>query len=78
MALSYGLTLNNTLVFSVQNQCTLANLIVSVERVNQYMHIPCEAPEVIEDKRPPPNWPAVGRVEINNLQVDLHSNSNKH
>ncbi|KAF5947355.1 hypothetical protein HYC85_013312 [Camellia sinensis] len=46
MALSYGLSLNMSLVFSIQNQCTLANLIISVERLNQYMHIPSEAPEI--------------------------------
>lgn len=69
MALSYGLSLNMSLVFSIQNQCTLANYIISVERLNQYMHIPSEAPEVIEGNRPPPNWPAVGKVEIHNLQI---------
>ncbi|ONK66394.1 uncharacterized protein A4U43_C06F7390 [Asparagus officinalis] len=69
MALSYGLSLNNSLVFSIQNQCTLANNIISVERVNQYMHVPSEAPEVIEGNRPPPSWPSVGRVEFKNLQI---------
>eukprot|EP01018_Ginkgo_biloba_P027563 Gb_16147 [translate_table: standard] len=33
MAISYGLLLNTSLVFSVQNQCTLANYIVSVEHI---------------------------------------------
>ncbi|KAL5813143.1 hypothetical protein ACOSQ3_028093 [Xanthoceras sorbifolium] len=69
MALSYGLSLNVSLVMSIQNQCTIANYIISVERLNQYMHIPSEAPEVIEDNRPPPNWPAVGKVEICDLQI---------
>ncbi|GMH19625.1 hypothetical protein Nepgr_021466 [Nepenthes gracilis] len=69
MALSYGLSLNMSLVFSIQNQCTLANHIISVERVNQYMHIPSEAPEVIDENRPPHNWPAVGKVEIQDLQI---------
>ncbi|KAJ9679716.1 hypothetical protein PVL29_021588 [Vitis rotundifolia] len=69
MAMSYGLSLNMSLVFSIQNQCILANYIISVERLNQYMHIPSEAPEVIEGSRPPPNWPAVGRVEIHDLQI---------
>nr|POF21923.1 abc transporter c family member 10 [Quercus suber] len=45
MALSYGLSLNTSLVFSIQNQCTLANYVISVERLNQYMHIPSEAPK---------------------------------
>ncbi|KAJ6760212.1 ABC TRANSPORTER C FAMILY PROTEIN [Salix purpurea] len=69
MALSYGLSLNMSLVFSIQNQCTLANYIISVERLNQYMHIPSEAPEVIKDNRPPSNWPTKGKVDICDLQV---------
>ena len=69
MALSYGLSLNLSLVGSINNQCLLANHIISVERLKQYMHIPSEAPEVIEDKRPPINWPAVGKVDIQDLQV---------
>lgn len=69
MALSYGLSLNMTMVFAIQNQCTLANYIICVERLNQYMHIPSEALEVIEHSRPPENWPTVGKVEICNLQV---------
>ncbi|ESW15509.1 hypothetical protein PHAVU_007G077900 [Phaseolus vulgaris] len=69
MALSYGLSLNMSLVFSIQNQCNIANYIISVERLNQYMHIPSEAPEVIEGNRPPANWPVAGRVQINELQL---------
>ncbi|KAJ6687601.1 ATP-BINDING CASSETTE SUB-FAMILY C [Salix koriyanagi] len=69
MALSYGLSLNMSLVFSIQNQCTLANYIISVERLNQYMHIPSEAPEVIKDNRPPLNWPTKGKVDICDLQI---------
>ena len=69
MALSYGLTLNLAMVISIQTQCTLANQIISVERLNQYMDIPSEAPEVVEDNRPPQNWPLAGKVEICNLQV---------
>ncbi|PSS04420.1 ABC transporter C family member 10 like [Actinidia chinensis var. chinensis] len=69
MALSYGLSLNLSLVLSIQNQCTLANYIISVERLNQYMHIPSEGPEVIEENRPPVSWPTVGKVEIQDLQI---------
>ncbi|KAL6971970.1 Multidrug resistance-associated protein 7 [Sarracenia purpurea var. burkii] len=69
LALSYGLSLNMSLVNSIQNQCTLANYIISVERLNQYMHIPSEAPEVIEENRPPSNWPTLGKVEIQDLQI---------
>lgn len=71
MALSYGLSLNVFLVNSIRNQCTIANQIISVERLNQYMHIPSEAPEVIEENRPPVNWPSKGKVEIQDLQVNF-------
>lgn len=69
MALSYGLSLNMALVFSIQNQCTIANYVISVERLNQYMYVPSEAPEVIEENRPPASWPSMGKVEIRDLQV---------
>ncbi|KAI9086573.1 hypothetical protein K1719_031434 [Acacia pycnantha] len=75
MAISYGLSLNASLVFSIQNQCTIANYIISVERLNQYMYIPSEAPEVIEGNRPPVNWPVIGKVEINNLQIRYRPDS---
>ncbi|KAL6508370.1 Multidrug resistance-associated protein 7 [Orobanche hederae] len=69
MALSYGLSLNMSLVFSINNQCMLANYIISVERLDQYMHIPSEAPEVIEENRPRFSWPNEGKVEIQDLQI---------
>ncbi|PRQ17504.1 putative xenobiotic-transporting ATPase [Rosa chinensis] len=75
MTLSYGLSLNVFLVISVKFQCMLANSIISVERVEQYMHIPSEAAEVIEDNRPMQNWPTVGKVEIHDLKVRYRPNA---
>ncbi|KAL3738263.1 hypothetical protein ACJRO7_019744 [Eucalyptus globulus] len=75
MALSYGLSLNVFLVNSVQFQCSLSNLIISVERLEQYMHIQSEAPEVIEDSRPAPDWPFSGNVEIYDLKVRYRPDS---
>ncbi|KAL5080702.1 hypothetical protein RYX36_009123, partial [Vicia faba] len=69
LALSYGLTLNASLVFSIRIQCSLADHIISVERLNQYMHIQSEAEEIIKDNRPPLNWPIAGKVEINDLKI---------
>lgn len=68
MALSYGLSLNMFLIVAMNNQCTLSDNIISVERLNRYMNIPSEAPEVIEGNRPFPSWPAVGRVEVHELK----------
>ncbi|KAI3953363.1 hypothetical protein MKX01_042341 [Papaver californicum] len=69
MALSYGLSLSLSLGVSVQNQCTLANDIISVERINQYVNIPSEASQVIIGNRPRPDWPTAGRVEIRDLKI---------
>ena len=69
LALSYGLSLNVFVVFAVQNWCFLENSITSVERLEQYMHIPGEAAEVIESQRPMHNWPMVGKVKICDLKV---------
>ncbi|XP_062026018.1 ABC transporter C family member 10-like [Rosa rugosa] len=75
MTLSYGLSLNVFLVTSVQLQCMIGNSIVSVERVEQYMHITSESAEVIEENRPAHNWPVVGKVEICDLKVRYRPNS---
>ncbi|RZC91252.1 hypothetical protein C5167_027316 [Papaver somniferum] len=75
MTLAFGLALNMHLVFAVQVKCTLANDIISVERLNQYMQIPSEASEVIEENRPLPSWPAIGRVEIRDLKIRYRLNT---
>uniref|UniRef100_A0A0E0JB87 MRP-like ABC transporter n=1 Tax=Oryza nivara TaxID=4536 RepID=A0A0E0JB87_ORYNI len=53
MVLSYGLSLNMLFLFSIQNQCSLANQIISVERISQYMDIVSEAPDIVEDNQLP-------------------------
>ena len=73
MALFCGLSLNMIFVRTAQKRCTLENNMICVERLNQYMHIPSEAAEVIEGNRPTTNWPAKGRVEIQDLQVNINS-----
>ncbi|KAK4843574.1 hypothetical protein QYF36_010111 [Acer negundo] len=72
MALSYGLSLNVFLIFAVQSHCSAANFIVSVERLEQYMHIPDEAKTIAESRQPEDNWPATGKVEITNLKYTDH------
>ena len=71
MALSYALSMNEFLVYAINMHCMLSNFIISVERLEQCMHIHSEAPEILEDNRPPLNWPVAGRVEIKNLKVSV-------
>lgn len=42
---------------------------ISVERILQYSNIVSEAALVIEDSRPPDNWPHTGTISFENLQV---------
>lgn len=69
LSLVYGLTLNGVLVFFIQYVCQLANQIVSVERIRQYMTIESEAPAIIKENRPSTQWPTQGKVELQNLMV---------
>ena len=47
---------------------------ISVERLLQYKNIASEAPLVIEDSRPPSNWPKIGTICFTNLQVSDDKN----
>lgn len=69
LSLSYAFALTATQVFLSRWYSSLANYIVSVERIKQYMHIPPGPPAIIGDKRPPTSWPPKGRIELLDLKV---------
>ncbi|KAF3436437.1 hypothetical protein FNV43_RR23529 [Rhamnella rubrinervis] len=69
LSLSYGLSLNAVMFWAVYMSCFVENRMVSVERIKQFSVIPSEAAWEIKDRRPPPNWPSHGNVELKDLQV---------
>ncbi|KAK1306352.1 ABC transporter C family member 9 [Acorus calamus] len=69
LAVTYGLNLNVLQASVIWNICNAENKMISVERIQQYSRIVSEAPLVIEECRPPPNWPAFGTISFKNLQV---------
>ena len=71
MAVTYGINLNVLQASVIWNLCNAENKMISVERIIQYSKIPSEAPLMIEDSKPPNNWPDVGAIIFNNLQVSL-------
>ncbi|KAJ8643276.1 hypothetical protein MRB53_005024 [Persea americana] len=75
LSLSYALTLTSAQVFLTRWHCSLANFIVSVERIKQYMHIPPEPPAIIDDRRPPPSWPSEGRIDLHDLKIKYRPNA---
>ncbi|XP_027365916.1 ABC transporter C family member 5-like isoform X2 [Abrus precatorius] len=69
LAVTYGLNLNARLSRWILSFCKLENKIISIERIYQYSQIPCEAPAVIEESRPPSSWPENGTIELIDLKV---------
>ncbi|GAB2228026.1 hypothetical protein Droror1_Dr00009855 [Drosera rotundifolia] len=75
LSLSYALALTSTQVFLTRCYCNLANYIISVERIKQFMHIPPEPPAIVNEHRPPPSWPSKGRIELQDLKVKYRPNA---
>lgn len=67
--MTYGINLNAQQASVIWNMCNAENKIISVERILQYSKLASEAALVIEDCRPPINWPSTGTICFRNLQV---------
>ncbi|KAI4312632.1 hypothetical protein MLD38_037434 [Melastoma candidum] len=69
LAVTYGINLNAQQASVIWNMCNAENKIISVERILQYSKLASEAALVIEDCRPPINWPSTGTIAFRNLQI---------
>ncbi|POO04129.1 ATP-binding cassette containing protein [Trema orientale] len=67
LLLSYTLNITN-LLSGVLRQASRAELSLNaVERVGTYIDLPSEAPEIIENNRPPPGWPSSGSIKFESV-----------
>lgn len=66
---TYGLNLNVLQAWVIWNLCNVENKMISVERILQFTNVPSEAPLVIEDSRPTPEWPYEGKIELQDLSI---------
>ncbi|XP_031112556.1 putative ABC transporter C family member 15 [Ipomoea triloba] len=69
LAVTYGINLNVLQASVIWNICNAENKMISVERILQYSNLASEAPMLIEDCRPPDNWPDTGSISFQNLQI---------
>ncbi|XP_021756470.1 putative ABC transporter C family member 15 [Chenopodium quinoa] len=69
LAVTYGINLNVLQASVIWNICNAENKMISVERVLQYTELNSEAPLIIDDCRPPNNWPTTGTITFQNLQI---------
>ncbi|GAY44020.1 hypothetical protein CUMW_079090 [Citrus unshiu] len=72
LAATYGLNLNVLQAWVIWNLCNVENKMISVERILQFTNIPSEAPLVIKNSRPSPEWPSSGKIELENLLVQYN------
>lgn len=69
LAVTYGLNLNARLSRWILSFCKLENRIISIERIHQYSNITSEAPQLVENFRPPFSWPENGTIKFINVKV---------
>ena len=66
---TYGLNMNVLQAWVIWNLCNVENKMISVERILDFSQLPSEAPPLIEDCRPEPDWPSEGFIQFENLHV---------
>ncbi|GJJ71293.1 ATP-binding cassette, subfamily C (CFTR/MRP), member 1 [Entomortierella parvispora] len=64
LSLTYALSITQTLNWMVRQYTEIESNIVSVERMQEYIDLTPEAPEIIDSNRPAADWPAEGRVDF--------------
>ncbi|CAK9297871.1 unnamed protein product [Gordionus sp. m RMFG-2023] len=73
LAISYALSVTQTLNWLVRVTCDLETDIVAVERVTEYSYTPTEAPWIIPDHRPPADWPSRGSLKFSHYTMRYRS-----
>lgn len=69
LAVSYSMTITQSLNWLVRMASDVENNIVSVERIQEYIDLTPEAPWNIKETVPYMSWPEVGCVEFNNIKL---------
>ncbi|RAL42404.1 hypothetical protein DM860_017584 [Cuscuta australis] len=75
LSFSYALVLTSNQVSLSRWYSSLANYVISAERIKQFMHLTPEPPAVVENNRPNSSWPSKGRIEFLDLKIRYHVNA---
>ncbi|KAI8853927.1 P-loop containing nucleoside triphosphate hydrolase protein [Chytridium lagenaria] len=62
-------SVTQTLNWMVRQACEIETNIVSVERIKEYVELPCEAPYEIAENKPQPTWPENGVIKFDNYST---------
>ena len=69
LSVSYALQITQSLNWIIRMSVEVETNIVSVERCLEYSTLTPEAPDIIPDHRPPPNWPDQGEIIFQNYST---------
>ncbi len=73
LAVSSAITLSGMFQWGVRQSAELESQMTSVERVNEYSHLPSENNlEVPDDKKPPKDWPNKGVIQFDDVTLQYH------
>jgi len=64
LAMTYAVTFTENVLWFVRLYASNEQNMNSVERIKEYLDVDQEAPPIVEDNRPPANWPSRGSVEF--------------
>lgn len=69
LSLTYAITFTDNVLWVVRLYAMNEQNMNSVERVREYLQVEQEAPEIIENNRPPVTWPEQGSVVFQNYST---------
>ncbi|KAF9146111.1 hypothetical protein BG015_011695 [Linnemannia schmuckeri] len=70
LSITYALSITEELTWAIRSYSDLANQLVSVERIDEYVHKNPEAPSTLPaDSDLPDNWPQTGHIEFRNYST---------
>ncbi|KAH7052510.1 hypothetical protein BKA57DRAFT_533718 [Linnemannia elongata] len=70
LSITYALSITEELTWAIRSYSDLANQLVSVERIDEYVHKNPEAPSSLPaDANLPENWPQTGHIEFRNYST---------
>jgi ABC-type multidrug transport system fused ATPase/permease subunit len=64
LALTYAVTFTENVLWFVRLYASNEQNMNAVERIKEYLDVEQEAPPIVDDNRPPGNWPSKGSVEF--------------
>ncbi|KAK9367367.1 hypothetical protein V1509DRAFT_627120 [Lipomyces kononenkoae] len=69
LILTYAISFTENMFWVVLLYATNEMNMNSVERIDEFLAVEQEAPDVIPDHRPPPNWPSRGAISVTDLSL---------